>query len=352
MATEKKMRILIVGGSVSGLSLAIMLEKFGIDYLILEAYPTIAPQLGASIGLLPNGLKILDQLGCYERLREIGGDIYYKCSIRSSDGRILSETEDASLSESIESMTGYPCVFIDRQMLLQVLYEKIRHKDRVLTGKRVSRVEMTDSGVTVKTQDGSTYAGDILIGADGVRSTIRQEMWRLASEEKQNVFPPDEAQRRQVATLVALEEHVFSRWNYRRILLIGDSAHKLHPITAQGGNGAIETAAALVNTLVSTLKSNPQSLSDKVIESMLAQVQTKRQDNITEVMQEGRWVNSIICQQLPLSKFLIGIIVPWLGDGLFLKSWYKSYLRGTQLGDLDDWSGLFWGCCFHAHATT
>ncbi|KAI8228353.1 FAD-dependent monooxygenase atmM [Colletotrichum sp. SAR 10_86] len=389
MATEKKMRILIVGGSVSGLSLAIMLEKFGIDYLILEAHPTIAPQLGASIGLLPNGLKILDQLGCYERLREIGGDIYYKCSIRSSDGRVLSETKDASLSESIESMTGYPCVFIDRQMLLQVLYEKIRHKDRVLTGKRVSRVEMTDSGVTVKTQDGSTYAGDILIGADGVRSTIRQEMWRLASEEKQNVFPPDEAQTpkdrvywfffhvmdgtyygkdiprfskedekalaskyfddnisdsitfrdiyegRQVATLVALEEHVFSRWNYRRILLIGDSAHKLHPITAQGGNGAIETAAALVNTLVSTLKSNPQSLSDKDIESMLAQVQTKRQDNITEVMQEGRWVNSIICQQLPLSKFLIGIIVPWLGDGLFLKSWYKSYLRGTQHAAID-----------------
>ncbi|KAL3299674.1 FAD binding domain-containing protein [Colletotrichum asianum] len=194
MATEKKMRILIVGGSVSGLSLAIMLEKFGIDYLILEAYPTIAPQLGASIGLLPNGLKILDQLGCYERLREIGGDIYYKCSIRSSDGRVLSETKDASLSESIENITGYPCVFIDRQMLLQVLYEKIRHKDRVLTGKRVSQVEMTDSGVTVKTQDGSTYAGDILIGADGVRSTIRQEMWRLALEEKQNVFPPDEAQ--------------------------------------------------------------------------------------------------------------------------------------------------------------
>lgn len=104
MTTEKKMRILIVGGSVSGLSLAIMLEKLGIDYLILEAYPTIAPQLGASIGLLPNGLKILDQLGCYEPLREIGGDIYYKCSIRSSDGRVLSETKDASLSESIESM--------------------------------------------------------------------------------------------------------------------------------------------------------------------------------------------------------------------------------------------------------
>lgn len=40
-------------------------------YVLLEAYPEIAPQLGASIGLLPNGLRILDQLGCYESIRSL-----------------------------------------------------------------------------------------------------------------------------------------------------------------------------------------------------------------------------------------------------------------------------------------
>ncbi|KAL0765485.1 hypothetical protein CaCOL14_012234 [Colletotrichum acutatum] len=54
-------KIIIVGGSVAGLSLANMLERFDIDYTILEAYSEIAPQVGASIGLLPNGLRILDQ---------------------------------------------------------------------------------------------------------------------------------------------------------------------------------------------------------------------------------------------------------------------------------------------------
>ena len=59
-------KVIIVGGSVSGLSVANMLERFDIDYVLLEAYPTIAPQVGASIGILPNGFRILDQLGCYE----------------------------------------------------------------------------------------------------------------------------------------------------------------------------------------------------------------------------------------------------------------------------------------------
>lgn len=59
-----KPRVIIAGGSIAGLSLALMLEKNGIDFLVLEGYPSVAPQVGASIGVLPNGLRILDQLGC------------------------------------------------------------------------------------------------------------------------------------------------------------------------------------------------------------------------------------------------------------------------------------------------
>lgn len=67
-------KVIIVGGSVAGLSLANMLEKFDIDYVLLEAYPTLAPQVGASIGLLPNGLRILDQIGCCEPVLEMTED--------------------------------------------------------------------------------------------------------------------------------------------------------------------------------------------------------------------------------------------------------------------------------------
>ena len=53
----------IVGGGVAGLSLANMLEKIGVSYILYEGYHDVAPNAGASLGLMPNGLRILDQLG-------------------------------------------------------------------------------------------------------------------------------------------------------------------------------------------------------------------------------------------------------------------------------------------------
>jgi len=62
-------KAIIVGGSVAGLTLAHTFEKAGINYVLLEARDTISPQLGASIVIMPNGARILDQLGVYEKLR-------------------------------------------------------------------------------------------------------------------------------------------------------------------------------------------------------------------------------------------------------------------------------------------
>lgn len=53
---------------MAGLVLGNMLQLNGIDFIILEAYPAIAPQVGASIGLLPNGNRILDQLGLFDTI--------------------------------------------------------------------------------------------------------------------------------------------------------------------------------------------------------------------------------------------------------------------------------------------
>lgn len=66
-------RVIIVGGSVAGLTLANILQRYGIDFIVLEKYPKIAPQLGASIGVLPYGFQILDQLGVTEKIEEMGG---------------------------------------------------------------------------------------------------------------------------------------------------------------------------------------------------------------------------------------------------------------------------------------
>lgn len=90
--------------------------------------------------------------------------------------------------------TGYASLWLDRQMLLKILYDNLKHQDRVLTNKRVVHVDMSPTGVLVTTEDGSTYSGDILVGGDGVHSKVRQEMWRIASLDASSAdaFPPEE----------------------------------------------------------------------------------------------------------------------------------------------------------------
>jgi FAD dependent monooxygenase len=70
-------RAIIVGGSVAGLTVAHAFEKAGIDFVLLEARDNIAPNLGASIVLFPNGATILDQLGIYGNMDPILSHLQY-----------------------------------------------------------------------------------------------------------------------------------------------------------------------------------------------------------------------------------------------------------------------------------
>lgn len=67
-------------------------------------------------------------------------------------------------------------------MLLQTLFDSLKTKEKVLTNKRVTRVDSVEGGVRVFTEDGFEYTGDIVVGADGIHSAVRKEMWRNARE--------------------------------------------------------------------------------------------------------------------------------------------------------------------------
>jgi len=71
---------------------------------------------------------------------------------------------------------GYPIAFLDRQLLLKILAKRIVEPSKILLDKRVTSVENSADGVTVHCEDSTQYQGDVVAGADGVHSIVRNEM--------------------------------------------------------------------------------------------------------------------------------------------------------------------------------
>lgn len=58
----KPFRVIVVGGGIAGLAMSHALQLAGIDHVVLEAYGEVCSHVGASIGLWPNGIRVLDQV--------------------------------------------------------------------------------------------------------------------------------------------------------------------------------------------------------------------------------------------------------------------------------------------------
>ena len=83
-------------------------------------------------------------------------------------------------------------MFMDRQTILQILYDNIKDKSKILPSKRLEKLELGGTEVTATTTDGSKFTGDILVGADGIHSAVRSEMWRLAAIKSPGLISPSE----------------------------------------------------------------------------------------------------------------------------------------------------------------
>lgn len=103
--SPSKFNVVIVGGSVAGLTLGNILQRLGIDFVILEAYKDITPQVGASIGLQANGLRVLDQIGLADELTGMVDMPLMNAYIRDSDGSVIMAQE--AIIPAIAERYGY-----------------------------------------------------------------------------------------------------------------------------------------------------------------------------------------------------------------------------------------------------
>ncbi|KAL4940629.1 hypothetical protein BDV06DRAFT_230222 [Aspergillus oleicola] len=184
---KPELKVIIVGGSIAGLSLAHCLYRANIDHIVLEKRQEIAPQEGASIGIWPNGARMLEQLGLYKELEKLTEPLHMM-HIAYPDGFYF----DDPLPKTINQRFGYPIIFLDRQKFLETLYRTYPDKSKIVTNTRVSEVQSSESSARVITENGTVYEGDIVMGADGVHSLVRREMWRLADLKQPGSIPRHE----------------------------------------------------------------------------------------------------------------------------------------------------------------
>jgi 3-hydroxybenzoate 6-monooxygenase len=163
--------ILIAGGGIGGLALALALAGRGLRSTILERQqaPTAA---GAGIQLGPNGMRVLALLGVAEALRPCAGEPVAIEVHAGASGRLLARLP---LGEWIADRHGAPYWVVHRGDLHGVLLAAAAREPliEVRAGFEVASVAQTAAGATVTDANGHSLAGPILVGADGLWSAVR-----------------------------------------------------------------------------------------------------------------------------------------------------------------------------------
>jgi salicylate hydroxylase len=164
-------KIAIVGGGVGGATAAIALARRGIDVELLEQAPAIT-QVGASLQLGPNAIRLLDELGLLPALRRIGVRPDAVDFLRWDDGRLLLHTE---LGQEAEDHFGAPQLDFFRPDLHRVLVDALP-PGTLRLDTRVEQIEQDKDGVTLQTAGGERIRADAVVAADGIRSHLRRQL--------------------------------------------------------------------------------------------------------------------------------------------------------------------------------
>ncbi|KAL8847074.1 MAG: hypothetical protein Q9221_007861 [Calogaya cf. arnoldii] len=397
---SKKFRAIIVGGGVAGLVASHTFTKAGIDHVVLERGSEAAPPTGASIAIYPHGARILQQLGILEQTKAIADPLEDGATNRWPDG---SPVQWSDLWRFVRENHGTELMLLERRGYLEVLWQNLPDKSKVLFNKKVADIIENDDGVEVFLSDGTSEKGDIVVGADGVHSTVREKMWERANrlepgiidvKEKKAIttqwkcllgFGPGEPQmknelsvvynkghsfllgtqpkrcfyfvfqrvkepwtrynrprytqedaekmaaevadmpvsetmvfgelwqKRWRGAVVDIEEGVLSRWYYGRTVLVGDTAHKITPNMALGGNSGMESVVVLTNLLHRNLaSSSPSKPSSHALTQVFQTYQDQRLPRMRHIMEFSRLITRTQAWDNWFLKMLSIWVLPYL----------------------------------------
>lgn len=167
------MKIIVVGAGIGGSALALTLEKAGLDFVVLEQAPAFT-EVGAGIQLSPNGVRILEWLGLADDLAGFCTAPDFHKFVAWDTGEVVLRT---ALMPKTQEQFGAAYYHAHRPDLIEALTRRL-DPDRVRLNTPVIAVGQDGDKVYVDCADGSRIHGDVLVGADGVHSVVREQVFR------------------------------------------------------------------------------------------------------------------------------------------------------------------------------
>ena len=173
------MTVLIAGGGIGGLTLALSLHQIGIPCRVFESVFALKP-LGVGINVLPHAVRELVELGLHDQLDAIG--------VRTCELAFFSKHGKPIWSEprGIEAGYKWPQFSIHRGKLQQILLDAVKERlgaENILTSHHLTGWSETPDGIRADFIDKATgksagsYDGTLLIAADGIHSAIREKLY-------------------------------------------------------------------------------------------------------------------------------------------------------------------------------
>jgi len=172
MLTYAGRKAIIIGGGIGGVTAAIALKRAGLDVTVYERAEELQ-EVGSGLPLWTNALRTLHILGLTDELEKLGVQVR---SVRVSTwkGDTLTDTSNDKHLKKLGTIT----IVVHRAELLSLLLKTLG-EENVQLGMTCVGFTQDATGVTVKFANGQRVRGDVLIGADGIHSVIRTQLFGL-----------------------------------------------------------------------------------------------------------------------------------------------------------------------------
>ncbi|MGY1578939.1 FAD-dependent oxidoreductase [Streptomyces sp. MN13] len=171
--------VLVVGGGAAGNAVTVLLRRAGLAVDLIEAKDDWNATAGSGITLQGNALRVLRELGVWERVKE-SGFAFGSVGITAPDGTVLHVQRDLRTGgDDLPATVG-----MQRPQLQRILIDAVRASGAtVRLGTRAQILDQDDDGVRVRLSDGTEARYDLVIAADGLGSTTRAAIGITAKPE-------------------------------------------------------------------------------------------------------------------------------------------------------------------------